>query len=342
MVAPDTFLKATQRRTGLCHWSATGLWRVLNERLNALRFFTNLKETKTQPMRNRVLLVRIVGSAMELLAYCGNWVGIRLRCPGQVNDPTSAVALYFVSNVTLLGTTQPGTLGLVASFPVSLDVIAKRNARLRKMISSEFHQRYGNNCSLASTTNNSLFHRRKFVSFNVDSVNSGIACVITQSLRPCELGLKEILQYIFIKETTHKVAENSSTAHDWFCLSRGSSGRRIHRVSVNLMFYLNLNRTDFGSYTRLLIKWVFSFQQPYQLVRTDNSAHPAAVWAATFTRHPASISSGSWKSIFKHRSPICLAVFNVGTLKQAGQQAALVLSTRLILICAAYHLAAKH
>ncbi|KAG5443317.1 hypothetical protein CSKR_107291 [Clonorchis sinensis] len=38
---------------------------------------------------------------------------------------------------------------------------------------------------------------------------------------------------------TH-VAENSSTAHDRFRPSWGSSGRRSPRVSVNLMFYLNM------------------------------------------------------------------------------------------------------
>ncbi|KER24587.1 hypothetical protein T265_07782 [Opisthorchis viverrini] len=43
-----------------------------------------------------------------------------------------------------------------------------------------------------------------------------------------------------ITETTHKVAENSSTAPSW-----GSSGRRSPLVSVNLMFYLNPNWTVF-------------------------------------------------------------------------------------------------
>ncbi|KER28674.1 hypothetical protein T265_04545 [Opisthorchis viverrini] len=49
----------------------------------------------------------------------------------------------------------------------------------------------------------------------------------------------EISQYIFIKETTHKVAENSSTAQDRFRPSWDSSGRRNLRVSVNLMIYLD-------------------------------------------------------------------------------------------------------
>ncbi|KAG5452702.1 hypothetical protein CSKR_102129 [Clonorchis sinensis] len=38
----------------------------------------------------------------------------------------------------------------------------------------------------------------------------------------------EISQYIFIKETTHKVAENNSTAHDRFRHSWGSSDLFLH------------------------------------------------------------------------------------------------------------------
>ncbi|KAG5440988.1 hypothetical protein CSKR_109694 [Clonorchis sinensis] len=68
----------------------------------------------------------------------------------------------------------------------------------------------------------------------------------------------EISQYIFIKETTHKVAENSSTAHDRFRTSWGSSGRRSPRVSVNLMFYLNPNWTVFEKYTYLQIDLVLT------------------------------------------------------------------------------------
>ncbi|KER21036.1 hypothetical protein T265_15185, partial [Opisthorchis viverrini] len=45
----------------------------------------------------------------------------------------------------------------------------------------------------------------------------------------------EILQYIFVEETTHKFAENSSTAHERFRRSWSSSGRRSSRVSVNPM-----------------------------------------------------------------------------------------------------------
>ncbi|KER31599.1 hypothetical protein T265_02235 [Opisthorchis viverrini] len=45
---------------------------------------------------------------------------------------------------------------------------------------------------------------------------------------------------ILVKETTHKVAENSATAHDRFRPSWGSSGKRSPRVSVNIMFYIIL------------------------------------------------------------------------------------------------------
>ncbi|KER31349.1 hypothetical protein T265_13000, partial [Opisthorchis viverrini] len=45
-------------------------------------------------------------------------------------------------------------------------------------------------------------------------------------------------KFRFIKETTHKVAENSSTAHDRFRPSWGSPDERNSRGSINLMFYL--------------------------------------------------------------------------------------------------------
>ncbi|KAG5448296.1 hypothetical protein CSKR_110455, partial [Clonorchis sinensis] len=54
----------------------------------------------------------------------------------------------------------------------------------------------------------------------------------------------EISQDIFIKETTHKVVENSPTAQDRL----RPSCRRSPRVSVNLMFYLNPNWPDFDKY----------------------------------------------------------------------------------------------
>ncbi|KAG5442909.1 hypothetical protein CSKR_107397 [Clonorchis sinensis] len=69
------------------------------------------------------------------------------------------------------------------------------------------------------------------------------------------------LAIIFIKETTHKAAENSSTAHDRFRPSWGSSGRRSPRASVSLMLCLNPNWTDFDKYTHLQINWVFTETQ---------------------------------------------------------------------------------
>ncbi|KAG5445994.1 hypothetical protein CSKR_108121 [Clonorchis sinensis] len=44
-----------------------------------------------------------------------------------------------------------------------------------------------------------------------------------------------------LRNTSHKVTENSSTAYDWFCPSWSSSGRRSSTVPVNLMFYLKPN-----------------------------------------------------------------------------------------------------
>ncbi|KAG5450494.1 hypothetical protein CSKR_112682 [Clonorchis sinensis] len=60
---------------------------------------------------------------------------------------------------------------------------------------------------------------------------------------------------------THAV-ENSSTAYDRFRPSWGSAGRRIPRVSVNLMFYLNPNWTDCDKYTHLQINLVFARDSP--------------------------------------------------------------------------------
>ncbi|KER20048.1 hypothetical protein T265_11312 [Opisthorchis viverrini] len=40
----------------------------------------------------------------------------------------------------------------------------------------------------------------------------------------------EISQYIFMRESTHKVAENTSTAHDRFHTSWGSPGKRSPRA----------------------------------------------------------------------------------------------------------------
>ncbi|KAG5446196.1 hypothetical protein CSKR_112477 [Clonorchis sinensis] len=58
------------------------------------------------------------------------------------------------------------------------------------------------------------------------------------------------------------VAENSSPAHDRLRPSWGSSGRRSPRVSVNLMFCLNPNWTDFDKYTHLQITIVRISETP--------------------------------------------------------------------------------
>ncbi|KER29911.1 hypothetical protein T265_13291, partial [Opisthorchis viverrini] len=50
--------------------------------------------------------------------------------------------------------------------------------------------------------------------------------------------IRDIAIHVSSQCTTHKVAENPSTAHDRFRPSSGSSGRRSLRASVNLMFYL--------------------------------------------------------------------------------------------------------
>ncbi|KAG5443473.1 hypothetical protein CSKR_101031 [Clonorchis sinensis] len=65
-----------------------------------------------------------------------------------------------------------------------------------------------------------------------------------------------------IRDIAIHVAENSSTAHDRFRPSWGSSGRRSPRVSVNLMFYLNPNCTVFEKYTHLHINLVFARDSP--------------------------------------------------------------------------------
>ncbi|KAG5454519.1 hypothetical protein CSKR_104873 [Clonorchis sinensis] len=57
--------------------------------------------------------------------------------------------------------------------------------------------------------------------------------------------IRDIAIHVYKLCTTHKNAENYSTAHDRFRPSWGSSGRRSPRVSVNLMFYLNPNWTVF-------------------------------------------------------------------------------------------------
>ncbi|KER28977.1 hypothetical protein T265_04274 [Opisthorchis viverrini] len=50
------------------------------------------------------------------------------------------------------------------------------------------------------------------------------------------------------KKTTHKDAENSSTVHSWIRPSLGTSRKRRPQVSINLMFYLNPNRSRITKY----------------------------------------------------------------------------------------------
>ncbi|KAG5444929.1 Arrestin [Clonorchis sinensis] len=84
---------------------------------------------------------------------------------------------------------------------------------------------------------------------SMDDVLSGVAffkefLIETVQLYPSEDKKQPELSDV-------QVAENSSTAHDRFRPSWGSSGRRSPRVSVNLMFYLNPNWTVlWGSFTR--------------------------------------------------------------------------------------------
>ncbi|KAG5452984.1 hypothetical protein CSKR_110349 [Clonorchis sinensis] len=68
----------------------------------------------------------------------------------------------------------------------------------------------------------------------------------------------DIRDIVYAYYTTYKVVENSSTTHDRFRPSWGSSGRHSPRVSVILMFYLNPNWTDFDKYTHLQVSpiWV--------------------------------------------------------------------------------------
>ncbi|KAG5442803.1 hypothetical protein CSKR_112266 [Clonorchis sinensis] len=72
--------------------------------------------------------------------------------------------------------------------------------------------------------------------------------------------------YFVMKETTHKVAENSSASHNRFRPYWGSVGRRNPRVFVNLMFCLNPNWTDCDKYTHLQINLVFKGDSSESLV----------------------------------------------------------------------------
>ncbi|KER27476.1 hypothetical protein T265_13796, partial [Opisthorchis viverrini] len=60
--------------------------------------------------------------------------------------------------------------------------------------------------------------------------------------------------------------------------------------------------------------------------RTDDSVRHASVLRAASAHHMVPTSPGISKSVLKPRHPLYLAAFNVRTLKQAGQQAALALT----------------
>ncbi|KER31250.1 hypothetical protein T265_02443 [Opisthorchis viverrini] len=61
-------------------------------------------------------------------------------------------------------------------------------------------------------------------------------------------------------------------------------------------------------------------------LRTDDSVRHASVLRSGSVRHMVPAFSGISKSVLKPRHPVYLAAFNVRTLKQAGQQAALALT----------------
>ncbi|KAG5441411.1 hypothetical protein CSKR_107685 [Clonorchis sinensis] len=70
-----------------------------------------------------------------------------------------------------------------------------------------------------------------------------------QSLVISTCFLPIVLKYTCtsIKQTTHRVAENSSTAHDRFCPSWGSMSRRTRPFSVYVMFYVCGSNPTSGS-----------------------------------------------------------------------------------------------
>ncbi|KAG5441571.1 hypothetical protein CSKR_111421 [Clonorchis sinensis] len=94
--------------------------------------------------------------------------------------------------------------------------------------------------------------------------------------------IRDIAIHVHTQCTTHKVAENYSTAHDRFWPSWSSSGRCSPRVSVNLMFYLKLNWTDFDKHTHFRINLV---------LRETHRAHSVA-----WKYHRREIQLGSRRS----------------------------------------------
>ncbi|KAG5441010.1 hypothetical protein CSKR_101240 [Clonorchis sinensis] len=81
----------------------------------------------------------------------------------------------------------------------------------------------------------------------------------------------------------HQVAENSSTAHDRFRSSWDSSSRCSPRVSINLMFCLNPNWTDFDKYTHLQINLVFARDSPETQLNLRFQPKHEAAWCSIFS-----------------------------------------------------------
>ncbi|KAG5450921.1 hypothetical protein CSKR_107874 [Clonorchis sinensis] len=98
-----------------------------------------------------------------------------------------------------------------------------------------------------------------------------------------------------IPTTDLPAVENSSTAHDRFRPSWGSSGRRSPRVSVNLRFYLNPKWTDFDKYIHLQINLVLLDSPGTQLSLAENPSddRPAV---APFRYPTAMLPEGSTRS----------------------------------------------
>ncbi|KER26349.1 hypothetical protein T265_06394 [Opisthorchis viverrini] len=159
-----------------------------------------------------------------------------------------------------------------------------------------------------------------------NEVPASVVCGITAALKPdhhvkvAALGRDEAQGGIpfagpqweresFIHlETTHKVAENSSTANDRFRPSWGSSGRRSLRVSVSLMIYLNPNCTVFEKCTHLRINLVFTGDSIESLVYDIlqlNVLHTGRLQQPSARIHLIVIGSNrNWSVISSHQAAL--------------------------------------
>ncbi|KAG5453953.1 hypothetical protein CSKR_114026 [Clonorchis sinensis] len=91
-------------------------------------------------------------------------------------------------------------------------------------------------------------------------------CVVGKNFGSCEFrfrnghrleAIRKNNYCLFVKKTTHRVAENRLTVHNWFCPSWDSSGRCSPRES---------NWTDFDKYTHWQIELVFTRDSSESLV----------------------------------------------------------------------------